>query len=86
MTKRPRLCLYGTGQCRLCDQAAALVAPIAAAFGWKLERPDVAEDDVLFERYGERVPILARSDREEELGWPFDARMAQDYLMASGDR
>ena len=85
MTQRPRLWLYGTEHCHLCEQAEALVAPIAAAFGWVLEQPDVAEDDALFERYGERVPVLARSDRRAELGWPFDARAAQDYLMAPGD-
>jgi|AntRauTorcE11897_2_1112592.scaffolds.fasta_scaffold38564_2 hypothetical protein len=86
MTQRPRLWLYGTRHCHLCEQAEALVAPIAAAFGWLLEEPDVTEDDTLFEIYGERVPVLARSDRREELGWPFDTRMVQDYLMAPGDR
>jgi hypothetical protein len=41
---------------------------------------DVADDDALFERYGERVPVLLRPDLEVELSWPFDARAARALL------
>lgn len=66
------LLLYGTSNCTLCERAQALVAPLAAAFGWTLLERDVANDDALFARYGERVPVLARPDLAQELDWPFD--------------
>lgn len=74
------LCLYGTSDCALCDRALALVAPLAAAFGWTLGERDVAEDDALFHRYGARVPVLARSDLGVELEWPFDALAVHELL------
>mgnify|MGYP005842619637 CR=1 FL=1 len=54
--------------------------PLATAFGWSLREHDVADDDVLFERYGSRVPVLARRDLGEELAWPFDAVAVHDLL------
>lgn len=30
---------------------------------------DIAEDDALLARYGERIPVLRAGERE--LGWPF---------------
>ena len=67
------LILYGTRDCTLCDEARARVMPLAAAFGWSIEEVDVADDDALFGRYGERIPVLRRRDLARELDWPFDA-------------
>jgi hypothetical protein len=33
---------------------------------------DIAEDDALSARYGERIPVLAASGTDVELDWPFD--------------
>ena len=73
-----RLVLYGTSGCSLCVEALEMAVPIAQAFGWAVEEVDVAEDDSLLARFGDRVPVLRRSDTEEELGWPFDARAVQE--------
>lgn len=83
------LLLFGTSDCALCDRAHALVAPLAAAFGWTLAERDVADDDALFARYGERVPVLARPDLGQELAWPFDAVAVHELLArprSSGER
>jgi hypothetical protein len=76
----PRVRLHGTEACHLCETAEALVAPIAAAFGWSVEPVDVAEDDDLFERWGERVPVLERTDTGAVLCWPFGAREVEAVL------
>lgn len=74
------LVLFGTSACALCDEARALVLPVAGAFGWRLEEQDVALDDALFERYGTRVPVLRRVDLDAELTWPFDAAAVAELL------
>lgn len=78
----PRVLLHGTSACALCDRAEALVAPMAAAFGWQLEQIDIADDDALFARWGERIPVLERTDTGAVLCWPFDARAVQGVLAA----
>jgi len=64
------LLLLGTSACHLCEQAQALLvqANSARALSWQLK--DIALDDALVERYGERIPVLLREDGAE-LNWPF---------------
>ncbi len=40
--------------------------------GLLVELVDIAESEVLSERYGLRIPVLRRIDTGEELDWPFD--------------
>ena len=80
MAAARRLILYGTLGCHLCEVARTRTAPVAEAFGWRLEERDVADDDALAERYGERIPVLARSDRSGELDWPFETDALVAYL------
>ncbi|MDZ4298099.1 MAG: glutaredoxin family protein [Moraxellaceae bacterium] len=64
------LVLLGTSACHLCEQAQAFLvqANSARALSWQLK--DIALDDALVERYGERIPVLLRDDGAE-LNWPF---------------
>lgn len=59
--------LLTTSHCHLCQQAEALLA--RALPGWPVTRVDIAEDDDLIERYGERIPVVRCGARE--LAWPF---------------
>jgi glutaredoxin len=70
------LILYGTSCCHLCEQAEAILHESGIA----AEHVDIAEDDALIERYGTRIPVLRRADSGAELGWPFDAGMAAEFL------
>ena len=63
-----KILLYGTGSCNLCEQAEAMLR----AGGIMVEYTDISTDVVLLERYGERIPVLRRTDNGAELGWPFD--------------
>lgn len=47
--------------------------------GFDVEVIDVSESDVLFERYGVRIPVLQHPD-ERELDWPFASSQLRDFL------
>ena len=64
------LVLYSTAHCSLCDQALDWLLSMPELAGATLNVVDVAEDDALIERYGERLPVLRVGDAE--MAWPFD--------------
>jgi hypothetical protein len=63
------LTLFTTSHCHLCEQAIELITKI------NLTKPlvlvEIANDDNLLMQYGERIPVLQRSDNCSELNWPF---------------
>ncbi len=71
------LVLYSTDHCTLCDQALELLFSMPELAGQSVRVMDVATDDALLARYGERLPVLALADDSalpaSELDWPFDA-------------
>lgn len=69
------LVLYGTAGCHLCEQAGALLRQA----GVQATETDIADDEALLERYGVRIPVLARADGAE-LDWPFDAAALARFL------
>ncbi|HET7162495.1 MAG TPA: glutaredoxin family protein [Rhodanobacteraceae bacterium] len=71
------LTLYQRDDCKLCDEAVALLARVhAPEFGsvW------IDGDAELESRYGERVPVLRDEDSGRELGWPFDTVRLREFL------
>ena len=48
--------------------------------GLLVELVDIADSEVLFERYGLIIPILRRCDTAAELHWPFDAEQVVAFL------
>ena len=68
------LTLYSTDHCTLCDQALELLFSMPELAGQSVRVVDVAMDDGLTARYGERLPVLAVATGETELllDWPFD--------------
>ncbi|QIB67341.1 glutaredoxin family protein [Kineobactrum salinum] len=83
----PALCdeliLYGTDACHLCEQAEELLNnAIGAGLPAAYEKVDISQSELLFERYGVRIPVLRRGDGAE-LGWPFDHAQLRQFLNAS---
>lgn len=72
--------LLGTLGCSLCDEASRFVVPEAQRAGWCFEEVDIALDDALLERFGERIPVLLCSDRSTQLEWPFDQGAVRMFL------
>ena len=66
--------------CRLCDEA---IAVLAAARAGDFSSLWVDDDPALAARYGARVPVL-RDRRGRELDWPFDVAAVRAFLAAAG--
>lgn len=75
--------LYGTSCCHLCEQALDLILPVSAALGLPLAEIDIADDPLLTEIYGIRIPVLAYAGGE--LGWPFDQAQIIAFLSRKKD-
>ena len=58
------LTLYSTSHCSLCEQALDLLFSTPGLAGVQLQVVDVADDDALLERYGEKIPVLRLVDRQ----------------------
>jgi hypothetical protein len=76
------LVLLSTDHCTLCERALDLLLSMPELRGRQLRVIDVATDDALLARYGERVPVLRCGDRE--LGWPFAAADVARWLDDGG--
>jgi Glutaredoxin-like domain (DUF836) len=63
-----RLVLFQRDDCKLCDEALAV---LAAARTPAFESVWIDGDAVLEARYGVRVPVLRDALGERELDWPF---------------
>ncbi len=71
-----RIELLTTTGCHLCEQAEAIVLRVAPQA--EIHRIDIAEDDELLDRWGERIPVLRYRDRQ--LCWPFSLLDVQAML------
>ena len=72
-----RLILYQRDDCRLCDEALAVLAATRV--------PDFAsvfiDDDAQLEAsYGSRGPVLRDDDSGAEIDWPFDRAGLERFL------
>jgi hypothetical protein len=56
-----------------------LIAQIATAQDVDFEEIDISESEVLFEHYGQRIPVLQHPDHRE-LNWPFSPLQLQAFL------
>ncbi|TBU99804.1 glutaredoxin family protein [Stutzerimonas kirkiae] len=79
----PECQLFGTPGCHLCEQAEAVLMPLAAQ-GLSIELVDIAESEQWVEAYGLRIPLLRRPDTGAELGWPFDLQQVLAFLRVPG--
>ena len=71
------LLLYQRDDCKLCDEAVAL---LAAARAPEFENVWIDDDAELEARYGERVPVLRDEESGRELGWPFGFEKLRAFL------
>lgn len=50
--------LYSKAGCHLCDAARGYLEDLAAEEGLTFDEVDIRRDDVLFERYRYRIPVI----------------------------
>ncbi len=70
--------LYSGPHCCLCDDAIALLNEVDNNLGF--EKVNVRDSHELFHLYGARIPVLKRTDTNNELGWPFTAEDIIKFL------
>mgnify|MGYP001611111600 FL=1 len=76
--------LYGTSACHLCELAEEMLALLENDDqGLSVEKVDISDSDLLFERYGVRIPVV-RSAAGHELGWPFTDAQLRDFVRMHG--
>ncbi len=82
MSNEIKVILYSTDHCTLCEQALDLLLSMPELVGRQLDVVDVALDDTLQSRYGERLPVLCLTCGaiRAELAWPFDAKVVAELV------
>jgi len=73
------LTLYQTAGCHLCDKAKDILWPLLSEHQLIFQDQDIAETDQLIDRYGVRIPVLAKPDGQE-LDWPFTSHDILSFL------
>lgn len=75
-----RLVFYTTDHCQLCDEAEQLLMQVPLEKPMPVDAIDIAQDAGLVDKYGERIPVLRRTDTGAELQWPFGTQDVLDFL------
>jgi len=79
------LVLFSTDHCTLCDEALEWLFSMPELAGGSVRVVDVATEDELITKYGERLPVLQirHPDGTIDLDWPFDAQVLRGVLTRS---
>jgi hypothetical protein len=77
--KSRNLVLFSTEHCSLCERALDILFSMPELRGGQLQVVDVADDEALQARYGERLPVL-QGGAGRELAWPFAATDVARWL------
>ena len=75
-----KLILYYTEHCHLCDEAEALIH--AAGLGEDCRKVEIENDPELLKCYEIHIPVLKRTDNQQELFWPFGSPELASFLEA----
>lgn len=62
--------LYSKADCRLCEEAEAMLAGVAPQGRFKVEVVDIEQNPVLDKLFGEHIPVL-EIEKDRRLYWPF---------------
>ena len=76
------LSFYTTEGCHLCEDAVVLLRQLLAKYPdqYQIELIDIIESDELVQRYGSRIPVIAKQGDVNGLGWPFDYPVLLNYV------
>jgi glutaredoxin len=75
--------LFSKGECGLCREAEEMLRRLGRRLSLELEIVDIEGDPALFERYRDRVPVVAVAGREIAAA-PLDEELLRASLSASG--
>ena len=78
----PTLALYMKPGCHLCRDAAELLGRLGREFGFTLREVDITQDPVLYQTYGDMIPVV-ELDGRPLLAAPFGEAVARKILQRS---
>ena len=83
MSQEIELTLIGKPGCHLCDDAEAAVTEVLAEFGGsiKLTHKNILDDEELFARYSEEIPVLMINGKVHNY-WRIDPVRLREALRA----
>ena len=73
--------LYGRPGCHLCDDARAVIIEVCAQMGARWEEKDITQDEELYRRYWEQIPVVL-VDGEQHDFWRVDPQRLRTALGA----
>jgi glutaredoxin len=79
MTTARTVTLIGKPGCHLCDDARAVVEKVAAATGAVVREQDITQDEELYRRYWEQIPVVL-VDGEQHTFWRVDEQRLRRAL------
>ena len=81
MSTEIQLTLIGKPGCHLCDDAQSVIDTVLAEFedSIVLEKKNILDDDALFARYSEEIPVLLINGRVHNY-WRIDPVRLRDEL------
>jgi glutaredoxin len=75
--------LIGKPGCHLCDDARAVIEKVAGETGAAVEERDINQDEDLYARYWEQIPVVL-VDGEQHTFWRVDEKRLRAALTARG--
>lgn len=74
--------LIGKPDCHLCEQARAVLTRVTTELGVPLEELDITQDEDLYRRYWEQIPVTLIDGKQHDF-WRVDEQRLRQAL---GDR
>jgi glutaredoxin len=75
--------LIGKPGCHLCDDARAVIEKVAGETGAAVEERDISQDEELYARYWEQIPVVL-VDGEQHTFWRVDEQRLRAALSPRG--
>ncbi len=73
--------LYSTSHCHLCEQAESLLMSLSEQYDIQWHTIEITEDDKLMQMYEIKIPVIKRTDNDNELNWPFTSQQLIQFLI-----
>ncbi len=73
--------LIGKPDCHLCEDARAVVAGLAEELGFSWEELDILQDEELYRKYWEQIPVTLVDGRQHDF-WRVDPQRLRKALGA----
>lgn len=75
---KPKLVLYSTEGCHLCDVAKVRLQPFRQQIDYRVI--DIVSDDDLVAQFATSIPVLGDLTTHRLLFWPFECKDIEEFI------